>query len=159
MKKLKIESNLLNILRAAPPIAIPKSDTQPYLYLLMLSRGMVYESELREIFVGNQRSPLQALQGDDYHNWLINPIYDDNGKIIGRELDPRHFSGDPLLDNLARAQRRKDLKKISHKVAKQGRKREPRAEEELREAEINYTEQFGNAANDEEKTTAANDEE
>jgi hypothetical protein len=100
------------------------------------------------LFNGNQRSPIQALGGDDYCHWLIHPIKNDKEIIVSRILDERHFSGDKKLDADARKERRHELKKRSHKQAKEGVARESKARQELSEATSEYLLSLGEAVND-----------
>lgn len=131
-----------------PTHSIPSIGTKARKYLDLLFEGVVKESEAMLLFNGNQRSPIQELGGDRFGNWSIETIENDYGIITARKLDDRHLSGDPNLDAEARKQRRKTLKETSHKQAKQGRIREPRASKELAEAQAECFSGLGNAANE-----------
>ncbi|UOB72484.1 hypothetical protein [Pseudoalteromonas sp. APM04] len=127
---------------------IPKPNTQAYkLLLLLLERGKVSEAELTHIFSGRQRSPLQSLGGDTYC-WNIINHTNDKGVIFARSLDPRHKSGSKLDDAKARAERKSEYKRDSHKLAKQGRLREPKAFIESISAKSELANLVSNAAND-----------
>lgn len=141
------------LLFTAPNEAIPLLGTQARKYLDLLARGIVKEDNAMLLFNGNQRSPIQDLGSDNLCNWLIHPIENEEGRIIARKLDSRHFSGDKQLDNDARKERKRILKERSHKQAKQGRIREPKAFQELSEAQKEYFLSLV-AANDEEKKTS-----
>ncbi|RHW76803.1 hypothetical protein [Colwellia sp. RSH04] len=142
------------LLFIAPNEAIPPLGTNARKYLDLLALGEVKESEAMLLFNGNQRSPIQDLGADRYCNWLIKPIENEQGVIVARKLDERHFSGDKQLDADARTERKRILKDRSHKQAKQGRIREPKAFKELTEAQREFFLSLGVAANDEQKNTA-----
>ena len=127
---------------------IPKSHTQAYKLLsLLLVNDEVSEAELTRIFSGRQRSPLQSLGGDTYC-WNIINHTNDKGVIFARSLDPRHKSGSKLDDAKARAERKSEYKRDSHKLAKQGRLREPKAFIESVSARSELANLVSNAAND-----------
>jgi hypothetical protein len=137
------------LLFTAPEGAMPKPGTQAHKLLSKLEYGhAIPEMELAFLFNSNQRSAIQDLGSDSLQNWNILPIEDESGKIVARQLDPRHLSGDPILDLEARRERRLLLKKRSHKQAHQGRVREPKAYKELNEVESEMLKALGNAAND-----------
>ncbi|MBB1307039.1 hypothetical protein [Pseudoalteromonas sp. SR43-5] len=142
---------------------IPKLNSQAYkLLLLLLSNDEVCECDLTQIFSGRQRSPLQSLGGDTYC-WNIINHTNDKGVIFARSLDPRHKSGSKLDDAKARAERKSEYKRDSHKLAKQGRLRESKAFIESISARSELANLVSNAANDDyynpknqnEKATAA----
>jgi hypothetical protein len=140
------------LLFTAPNEAIPLIGTQARQYLDLLTLGEVKESDAMLLFNGNQRSPIQALGGDEYCHWLIHPIKNNEGIIVFRVLDERHFSGDKKLDADARKERRHEFKKRSHKQAKEGVARESKARQELSEATSEYLLSLGDAANDHKKS-------
>jgi len=142
------------LLFTAPNEAIPPSGTNARQYLDLLALGEVKESDAMLLFNGNQRSPIQDLGCDRYCNWFIRPIENKDSVIDSRKLDERHFSGDKQLDADARAERKRILKDRSHKQAKQGRIREPKAFQELTEAQREFFLSLGVAASDEQKNTA-----
>lgn len=142
------------LLFTAPNEAIPQMGTNARQYLNLLALGEVKESEAMLLFNSNQRSPIQDLGGDRYCNWLIKPIVNEQGVIVARKLDERHFSGDKQLDSDARIERKRILKERSHKQAKQGRIRESKALQERTEAQREFFLSLGVAANDEQKNTA-----
>ena len=130
------------------PCYIPKPNTQAYkLLLLLLERDKVSEAELTQIFNGRQRSPLQSLGGGTYC-WNIINHTNDIGVIFARSLDPRHKSGSKLDDAKARAERKSEYKRDSHKLAKQGRLRESKAFIESVSAKSELADLVSNAAND-----------
>ena len=127
---------------------IPKLHTQAYKLLsLLLDNDEVSEAELTRIFNGRQRSPIQSLGGDKYC-WNIINHTNDKGVIFSRSLDPRHKSGSKLDDAKARAERKSEYKRDSHKLAKQGRLREPKAFIESISAKSELANLVSNAAND-----------
>lgn len=127
---------------------IPKLNSQAYkLLLLLLENNKVLECELTHIFSGRQRSPLQSLGGDTYC-WNIINHTNDKGVIFARSLDPRHKSGSKLDDAKARAERKSEYKRDSHKLAKQGRLRESKAFIESVNAKSELANLVSNAAND-----------
>ncbi|WP_024605032.1 MULTISPECIES: hypothetical protein [unclassified Pseudoalteromonas] len=130
------------------PCYIPKPNTQAYkLLLLLLERDKVSEAELTHTFNGRQRSPLQSLGGGTYC-WNIINHTNDKGVIFARSLDPRHKSGSKLDDEKARAERKSEYKRDSHKLAKQGRLRESKAFIESVSAKSELANLVSNAAND-----------
>ena len=140
---------LNKLLFIAPDGAIPKAGTNAAKLLTLLMSGEpVNELELAVIFYSNQRSPIQDLGGDKLLHWLIHPIINEQGKIVARQLDKRHLSGCAKLDSDARKERRKQLKQLSYKQAKQGRIREPKIRFECSEATKDYFLSLGDAAND-----------
>ena len=110
-----------------PEKSVPRIGTQPRQYIDLILQGPVEELDAMLMFKGNQRSPIQALRGDDHDHWMINSILDKKGKIVSRELDWRHLSGDKALDAQARLERKKELKELSCKEAVQGHVRMPQA--------------------------------
>jgi len=142
------------LLFTAPNEAIPPLGTNARQYLDLLALGEVKENDAMVLFNGNQRSPIQDLGGDRYCNWFIRPIENEQGVIIARKLNERHFSGDKQLDADARKERKRTLKECSHKQAKQGRIREKKAFQERAEAQKEFFLSLGVAANDEQKNTA-----
>lgn len=150
MKNKKL--SLTDLFKAAPLNAIPRLDSQPFVLLSILADGQVHTREslvLQPLLGESLRSAIQSLRGDGLRNWHIISVPLDNGKT-GLQLDPRHLLGDPELDSAARRERRKQLKRKSHKDAVQGRKREPKAFKELSEAEKEFLKGLGQSANDSE---------
>jgi hypothetical protein len=143
--------NLLN----HPEKAIPRMGTQSRQYLDLILQGPVKELDAMVIFNGNQRSPIQALRGDDYNHWMIHSVLDERGRIISRELDSRHLSGDIKLDAQARCERKKEFKALSCKEAVQGHLRMPQAIADKNNSLAEYFMGLGDAANDDlnEKTS------
>jgi hypothetical protein len=94
------------------------------------------------------RSALQDLRGDKRSHWLIHSSICERTHAKTIQLDPRHLSGNAEQDAEARRERRKQLKEVSAKEAKQGRIREPKAVRERGEANAEYFKSLGNAAND-----------
>ena len=130
------------------PCYIPKPNTQAYKLLLLLLEGdKVSEAELTHTFNGRQRSPLQSLGGGSYC-WNIINHTNDKGVIFARSLDLRHKSGSKLDDAKARAERKSEYKRDSHKLAKQGRLRESKAFIESVSAKSELADLVSNAAND-----------
>lgn len=137
------------LFKAAPATAIPKSNTKAYRLLVMLLSGELPEVHLLISLGGNCRSPLQALMNGTHDYWNIIPVYDHKHRIIARKLDPRHLSGDPMLDARARAERRYDLANDSLKQSIQEQARVNKAFAELIDAEANLLElQKENASED-----------
>ncbi|NQY88362.1 MAG: hypothetical protein HRT51_11580 [Colwellia sp.] len=132
-----------------PEKSVPRIGTQPRQYIDLILQGPVEELDAMLMFKGNQRSPIQALRGDDHDHWMINSILDKKGKIVSRELDWRHLSGDKALDAQARLERKKELKELSCKEAVQGHVRMPQAIAEKNDAFTEYFMGLGDAANDE----------
>ncbi|MFA0523896.1 hypothetical protein AB4517_09875 [Vibrio sp. 10N.222.52.C3] len=120
--------------------AIPKYGTPARQLLDMyLTGAVVEEDEIVEVFGRNVRTLIQALRGDRYKNWRLINICDNDGVISARHLDPRHLSQDREQDALARAQRRKELKEVSHRQAMKGAARVERAFNELEDANNELT--------------------
>lgn len=120
--------NLLEKLKEVPLGAIPKIGTTPHkLLMLLLSRNVVSEDDIAYQLGLNYRGPLQRLMGSACQHWNILAIHGEDGLIKGRKLDPRHLSGDPHQDALARAERKAALAAKSHRDAMMGRVREPKA--------------------------------
>ncbi|EKF9848561.1 hypothetical protein O1D25_001487 [Vibrio cholerae] len=117
-----------------PQKAIPKigSPCRRMLDLFMTGEA-IPEQLLCDEFGRNYRSHLQRLRGDRFQYWRFVEVRE-NGVIEGRYLDPRHLSGDRYLDALARAERRKELKKESLTEAIHGAGRTPTAYAELEAA-------------------------
>jgi hypothetical protein len=90
---------------------------------LYMSGEVVQEDILCDEFGRNFRGIFQALRGDKYCHWRFVDIQDENGIIEARQIDSRHLSQDPILDSLARAERRKELKADSFKEAVAGANR------------------------------------
>jgi len=138
-----------NLLFTAPDGAIPKTGTNASKLLNMLKHcEPVQELLLAQVFDSNQRSPIQDLGNDYLFNWLVHPVENGKGKIIARQLDKRHISGNPQLDDDARKERKRQLKEDSYKQAKQGRIRETKAQQERDEARKELFLSLGDAAND-----------
>jgi hypothetical protein len=142
---------ILEAFSAVPLEAIPKLNTKAYRLLLILADGIEHDRNrliLDPLLGESMRSALQDLRGDKLLNWLI------HSGICGQTgartilIDPRHLSGDEEQDAAARRERRKQLKEVSAKEAKQGRIREPKAVREMSVAQAEYFKSLGNAAND-----------
>ncbi|MFA0349673.1 hypothetical protein AB4486_22495 [Vibrio sp. 10N.222.55.C6] len=120
--------------------AIPKFGT-PHRQLLemYLTGECVEEDEIVKVFGRNVRTLIQALRGDRFNHWRFISIYDSDGVISARHLDPRHLSQDRQQDALARAERRKELKSSSHRQAMKGAARVERAFDELQAASNELT--------------------
>jgi hypothetical protein len=124
------------LLKTSPVSAIPKANTKAYRLLALLANGKpVPEIHILIELGGNCRSQLQALKNDTYGHWNIIPEFDDKGIIVSRRLDPRHLSGDPMLDARARAERRVELKRESLTLSIHEKARTSKARAELSEAE------------------------
>jgi hypothetical protein len=126
---------------------IPNIGTPAYVLLSLLNNGEYIERwqpSLGEAI----RSALQRLKGDKLGNWLVKSIKVEGKKHSVLMLDPRHLSGETEQDAEARRERRKQLKVVSAKEAKQGRIREARAVREMSDAQAEYFMSLGNAAND-----------
>jgi hypothetical protein len=128
-----------------PQNAIPEVGTIDRAMLDMFMTGeAIPEQTLYDEFGRNCRSYLQKLRGDRYSHWRFIEIKE-NGVIEARYLDPRHLSGDRYLDSLARAERRKELRKESHIEAMNGASRIQQAYKELEEATEELEALKGNA--------------
>lgn len=126
----------------APQQMIPRVETQAYdLLMLLAERESVSEYELMLKFGGRQRSPLQYLSGDKYGYWLIHAIKDEKGVITARKLDDRHKSGIWSLDQQAREERKRELKKDSFFQALNETVRLPKARKEYLETKEKGSEQ------------------
>tara|TARA_R100000544_G_scaffold31136_1_gene17381 strand:+ start:1862 stop:2332 length:471 start_codon:yes stop_codon:yes gene_type:complete len=101
---------------------------------LYMSGEVVQEDILCDKFGRNFRGIFQALRGDKYCHWRFVDIQDENGIIEARKIDSRHLSQDPILDSLARAERRKELKADSFKEAVAGANRVKPSYDEYMEA-------------------------
>lgn len=122
------------ILLCVPEAAIPPAGTRARLMLdLFLTGDLVPEQLLCDQYGRNYRSLLQRLRGDDFNYWRFIEVKENN-VIEARYLDARHLSGNYHLDQLARAERRKELKADSHTEAMFGASRVQKAFEELQEA-------------------------
>jgi len=131
------------IYASAPNIAFPDTTHDAFRMLMDLSSGEpVPPTVFSETYSHNFRSLLQQLRGGKFEHWFIHNTKD------GYQLDWRHLSGDRELDAAARRERKKRLKEVSHKEASQGKKREPKALCEFLEANQEYFEALGGAAND-----------
>ncbi len=128
--------SLQQLIKTVPQSAIPKTNTKAYRLLLLLSTGEeVMEEQILLELGGNCRSQLQALQNATYDHWNIIPIHNDKRLIVGRKLDPRHLSGNPKLDERARAERRMALAGTSLIQAVHEAARTPKARAALIDAE------------------------
>ncbi|ENM3880659.1 hypothetical protein AB5A14_000846 [Vibrio cholerae] len=117
-----------------PQKAIPKIGSPCRRMLdLFITGEAIPEQRLCDEFGRNYRSHLQRLRGDRFQYWRFVEVRD-KGVIESRYLDPRHLSGDRYLDSLARAERRKELKKESLTEAIHGAGRTPTAYAELEAA-------------------------
>lgn len=124
------------LIKTAPASAIPKANTKAYRLLALLANGEpVPEVHILIELGGNCRSQLQALKNDTYGHWNILPEYSDKGIIVSRRLDPRHLSGDPMLDARARAERRIELARESLAQSIHEKARTDKAMAELSKAE------------------------
>lgn len=136
---------------AAPFAAIPNSYTKAYHLLLWLSDGKKHDRNkliLDPSLGESMRSALQELRGDKLRHWLIHSSVCEHTGEKTIQLDPRHLSWDTELDAEARRERRKQLKELSAKKATEGRKREPKAIREKAEAQAEYLQSLGDAANE-----------
>lgn len=123
------------LLDGVPEEAIPSAGSRARLMLdLFLTGEQIPEQLLCDLFGRNYRSTLQRLRGDDFNFWRFIEVKENN-VIEARYLDPRHLSGSYDLDQLARAERRKELRADSHTEAMLGASRVQKAFEELREAD------------------------
>ncbi|HCH0356862.1 MULTISPECIES: hypothetical protein [Vibrio] len=117
-----------------PQNAIPKAGTQCRKMLdLFMGGDSIPEQQLCDEFGRNYRSYLQQLRGRSFQYWRFIDVRE-NGVIEYRYLDPRHLSKVRYLDALARAERRKELKKESHTEAMSGASRVKEAYKELEAA-------------------------
>lgn len=120
--------NLLEKLKGVPLVAIPKVGTNPHkLLMLLLNNSEVSEDNIARAIGRNYRSPLQHLMGSTFQHWNVLAVRGEDGLIKGRKLDPRHLSGSPQQDAMARAERKAALAAKSHRDAMMGRVREPKA--------------------------------
>lgn len=142
---------LTEILKASPLEAIPNANVAAYRLLVELCDGEEHDRDnltLKTRLGETLRSALQSLRGRDYGYWLIHSIPVKGSRKTRLQLDPRHLSGEPEQDLKARIERRKQLGKESHKQARQGRVREPKAFIEMTKANKAYFKSLGDAAND-----------
>lgn len=117
-----------------PQNAIPEIGTLDRAMLdIFITGNTVPEQMLCDEFGRNYRSYLQKLRGDRYGHWRFLEVKE-SGVIESRYLDQRHLSGDRYLDSLARAERRKELRKESHTEAMNGASRIQQAYKDLEEA-------------------------
>ncbi|EHZ2536568.1 TPA: hypothetical protein NKQ48_000879 [Vibrio parahaemolyticus] len=117
-----------------PQNAIPRVGTQCRKMLdLFMGGDSIPEQQLCDEFGRNYRSYLQQLRGRQFQYWRFIDVRE-NGVIEYRYLDPRHLSKVRYLDALARAERRKELKKESHTEAMSGASRVRQAYKELEAA-------------------------
>ncbi|GAA0831045.1 hypothetical protein GCM10009112_15670 [Marinomonas arenicola] len=138
-------NNSYALLFGAPVDTIPTAkSTGAFKLLNILSDGQAHS---RESLGESMRSPLQSLRGDRFQYWLIHSVKQDASKTTLLQLDPRHLSGDSEQDAAARLERRRQLKKDSHKQAMQEQQRLPKALAELLKAEKDYLKNL-EAAND-----------
>jgi len=144
-------TTLFGALSAAPLEAIPKANTKAYQLLLWVIDGkkhdrskLILDPKLGETL----RVALQDLRGDKLLHWLIHSDVCEHTGAKTIQLDPRHLSGDIEQDAAARRERRKQLKEVSAKEAKQGRIREPKAVREMSLAQAEYFKSLGDAANE-----------
>jgi len=127
-------TNWERLLATAPQTAFPKLGTKGDILLRLLSKGPATDKDIADEIGLAYRANLQQLMGDAYSHWNIKNILDEDGLIIGRELDERHFSGDPEQDKAARAERRVALKHLSLMEALQAKNRMSTAFAELDDA-------------------------
>lgn len=142
---------LTEVFKAAPLETIPKASVAAYLLLIELCDGEQHDrNELaNKTGLGETlRSALQYLRGAVGGYWLIHSVPIKGLDKTYLQLDSKHLSGDPKQDLQARIARRKELGKVSHKQATQGRVREPEAFREMTEANKAYYQSLGDAAND-----------
>lgn len=133
--------SLLLLLKTAPASAIPHVNSKSYKLLALLAKGdLVPEIHILDALGGNYRSQIQALKGKRYEFWRIQPVYDDEGIIVGRILDKQHLSGDARQDAKARALRRLELAQESLEQSNQGQARAEKAHAELVEAGTHFLE-------------------
>jgi hypothetical protein len=144
-------SNSVITLTLAPLEALPKIGTKPHRLLSYLIDGKKHDRNklISDPLLGeSMRSALQGLRGDKLSHWLIHSSICEHTHAKTIQLDPRHLSGNAEQDTEARRERRKQLKEVSAKEAKQGRIREPKAVRERGEANAEYFKSLGKAAND-----------
>ncbi|MFG0517109.1 hypothetical protein [Kluyvera intermedia] len=127
-------NNWEKLVATAPQTAFPKLGTKGDILLRLLSKGPVTDKDIANEIGLAYRANLQQLMGDACNHWNIKNILDEDGLIIGRELDERHFSGDPEQDKAARAERNVALKHLSLMEAIQAKNRMPTAFAELDDA-------------------------
>jgi hypothetical protein len=101
---------------------------------LYMSGKIVQEDTLSDKFGRNFRGIFQALRGDKYCHWRFVDIHDENGIIEARQIDSRHLSQHTIIDSLARAERRKELKAHSFNEAIAGANRVKPSYDEYMEA-------------------------
>ncbi|WP_341218013.1 hypothetical protein [Neptunomonas phycophila] len=117
---------------AAPPEAFTDS-LAPRTLLSILADGEKHQARQIIAILGDSlRWPLQSLMGKPYHWNILN--HSEKGSRGVYQLDPRHFSGDPIDDAQARRERRQVLANKSFKQALRESKRIRKAAAEVRRA-------------------------
>ena len=132
---MKNNTEGLEVLHAtAPQDAFPKLGSKPDALLRLLANGATTDKDIAEAIGLTYRGHLQQLMGDAYCHWNVINVLDEDGLIYARELDARHFSGDPEQDKAARTERRVALKYSSFMETVQAKNRMPTAFVELDDA-------------------------
>ena len=124
-----------------PPI---DSKSRPIFDLLVYGVKRKYLASINESYRG---SPLEDIESVRYGNWLIDRYKDTDGDSC-LKFNYRHLCGDKDLDAEARRIRSKERTEYSLKLAKQGKKRIPKAEINASEALRAYFLSLGEAANE-----------
>lgn len=110
----------------------PAINTQAYKVLRIQSDGLPHpKADLIKALDDDPRSALQALRGDSHLFWLIHNIGDSKGIY---QLDGRHLSGNPQLDQEARLQAEIEYRQRSKAKSEQGANRLAQADIDLMEA-------------------------
>jgi hypothetical protein len=125
---------------------IPPIDSKSRAVFDLLVDG-VKRKFLASINESYRGSPLEDIESDKYGNWLIDRYKDSDGDSSLR-FNYRHLSGDRDVDAEARRIRRKERSEFSLKLAKQGKKRIPKAEVDVSAALRAYFMDLGEAANE-----------
>jgi len=137
---------LTEILYTVQSIHIPSLDSKsrPVFNELVYGVKRKYLASLNESYRG---SPLENIENDKFGNWLVDRYEDADGDSC-LKFNYRHLCGDQKLDEEARKIRRKQRAEYSLKLAKQGRRRVPKAEKHLSTVLTAYFLLLGDAAND-----------
>ena len=126
----------MDLLMTFPSSSVPVSGTQAYDVLTMLLHGIQSTSELTIGLGGKSpRSALQSLMNEDCDYWLIHNIGIEGSNEGRYQLDPRHLSRDPELDEEARRERILYLLKERKNTKLKAVKNLPNAIERWQEAE------------------------
>lgn len=130
-----VESNYI------PPLA---SKSRPIFNLLLCGVKRKVLASINESYRG---SPLEHIESEKYGNWLVDRYKDLDGDSC-LKFNYRHLCNDKDLDAEARRIRRKERAELSLKLAKQGKKRIPKAEFDVTNALRAYFIGLGEAANE-----------